>query len=209
MAQLQHLSFVYILGFGPFAASIQLPNLKSLTIPTSTALLVDVPNWEMPSLVWVEVVVQSVDGLEMLSDFFQKYGRALEFLRLTAIYVDFVIPPSIFDHCSNLTTLSFDPLSCSVFDSISTTSMRHDNLRTLVMSMDGGGTCDDVGPVDQIELVETTMQYLNRGLDHLEEVDLVFMRDSPPDFASEFLEMVSVTFLTCRVVLVENPMLCG
>lgn len=44
--------------------------------------------------------------------------------------------------------------------------------------MDGGGTYEDViGPLDQIRLVEKTLQRFKRGLDHLEEINLIFMGD--------------------------------
>lgn len=206
LAQLQHLSFELVLADDIHVAPLQLPRLKSLMF--STPLEVAMECWDMPSLVWVEVVVNSVDGLEMLSPFFQRYGRALEFLQLTTKHFTPTIPPSIFDNCTNLTTFSFDPLSFLMFDSIP--KMRQDKLHTLVLSMGGGYIYGEIiSSSDQLAEVEVTMQYLGRGLKGLEVVHLTLMEEWPPTFASEVLKIVSVAFPTCRLVVLENPMLIG
>jgi hypothetical protein len=209
LAQLQHLSFTLALHTGISAAPLRLPNLKSLTLPTSVVLGQAVEQWELPSLVWVDVVVESVDGLEMLSPFFQRYGRTLEFLQLAASSINVAIPPSIFDHCTNLKTLSFDLLSFSMFDSTSTPGVIHDKLHTLVISMDEKNIYEGVAGVYQSESMEKTMQYFERGLKGLEEVHLIFSGNMHREFASMISRIVSVTFPTCRVVILDNPMLSG
>jgi hypothetical protein len=60
---------------------LSLPSLRSLSF-ASWITNYPIAQWDLPSLVWLEVSVESAVWLEELDPFFVKHGKKLEFLQL-------------------------------------------------------------------------------------------------------------------------------
>jgi hypothetical protein len=78
---LEHLRLRNLYGHGNEQAILTLPKLRSLSVE-SWITTYNIAQWDLPSLVWLEISVESADWLEGLGSFFLEHGKKLEFLQL-------------------------------------------------------------------------------------------------------------------------------
>jgi hypothetical protein len=119
---LEHLRLRGMWGFLNEEVILTLPRLRSLSF-ASWITNYPIAQWDLPSLVWLEISVESAVWLEELDGFFSRYGKKLEFLQLVAgdlapqelnhagahrLY-SIEIPLNFFQYFPSLDCLSIDP----------------------------------------------------------------------------------------------------
>ena len=80
-SMLEHLQLRNLWGYGNQQVIITLPRLRSLSF-SSWITTCPIAQWDLPSLVWLEISVEDDFGLEELGSFFFEHGKKLEFLQL-------------------------------------------------------------------------------------------------------------------------------
>jgi len=80
-SMLEHLRLRRMWGYANEQVILSLPRLRSLSF-ASWITTYPVAQWDLPSLVWLEISVESAVWLEALDSFFLEHGRKLEFLQL-------------------------------------------------------------------------------------------------------------------------------
>ena len=78
---LEHLRLRRIWGYGNEQVILTLPRLRSLSF-ASWITTYRIAQWDLPSLVWLEIRVESPIWLEELDSFFLEHGKKVEFLQL-------------------------------------------------------------------------------------------------------------------------------
>lgn len=119
-SMLEHLRLRRIWGFRNEQVILTLPRLRSLSF-ASWITTYRIAQWDLPSLVWLEISVESAVWLEGLASFFLEHGKKLEFLQLVPgdfpemnhqgvhllYYIE--IPLSFFRYFPLLSCFSVDP----------------------------------------------------------------------------------------------------
>jgi len=117
-SMLEHLRLRRFWGYDPEEVILTLPRLRSLSF-TSWITIHRVSQWDLPSLVWLEISVESAVWLEELESFFFEHGKKLEFLQLVPgdlrptlgahrlYYIE--IPLNFFRYFPLLSCFSVDP----------------------------------------------------------------------------------------------------
>jgi hypothetical protein len=141
-SRLEHLRLRRIWSYGSDELILTLPSLRSLSF-ASWITIEGIDQWDLPSLVWLEISVESPVWLEELDSFFSKHGKKLEFLQLVPgdlnqtgghrlYYIE--IPLSFFRYFPLLSCFSVDP-SWMQLDTIEESDEKgavpHENLTTL------------------------------------------------------------------------------
>jgi hypothetical protein len=80
-SRLEHLQLRRMWGYIDEEVILTLPRLRSLSF-ASWITNYPIARWELPSLVWLEISVESAVWLESLDSFFSEHGKKLEFLQL-------------------------------------------------------------------------------------------------------------------------------
>ena len=78
---LEHLRLRSMWGYMDEQVILALPKLRSLSF-ASWITNYPIVQWDLPSLVWLEISVESAVWLEELDSFFLRHGKNLEFLQL-------------------------------------------------------------------------------------------------------------------------------
>jgi len=78
---LEHLRLRSLWGYINEDVTLTLPKLRSLSF-ASWITNYPIARWDLPSLVWLEISVESAVWLEVLDPFFLEHGKKLEFLQL-------------------------------------------------------------------------------------------------------------------------------
>ena len=78
---LEHLQLRRMWGYMNEQVILTLPRLRSLSF-ASWITNYPIAQWDLPSLVWLEISVESAVWLEELDSFFLEHGKKLEFLQL-------------------------------------------------------------------------------------------------------------------------------
>ena len=121
---------------------LTLPRLRSLSFASQIAMY-RIVQWDLPSLVWLEISVESAVWLEKLDSFFIEHGKNLEFLQLVPgdlpppgpNYIE--IPLNFFRYFPLLSCFSVDPSWMqlgTIEESDEIPAVPHDNLTTLHIS---------------------------------------------------------------------------
>ena len=141
-SMLEHLRLRRLWVFGGVQIIPRLPRLRSLSFLSRIATY-RIAQWDLPSLVWLEISVESDVWVKELSSFFFKHGKKLEFLQLVSGDSEppLVLPPrhyikiplGFFRYFPLLSCFSVDPTW--VLDSIEELdeipAVPHGNLTTL------------------------------------------------------------------------------
>ena len=109
-SMLEHLRLRNIWGYRDEQVILTFPRLRSLSFASwISGYCVD--QWDLPSLVWLEISVESAVWLEELDSFFLKHGKKLEFLQLVpGLYLPYIeIPLHFFRYFPLLSCFSVDP----------------------------------------------------------------------------------------------------
>jgi len=140
-SMLEHLRLRRFWSYDTEQVILTLPRLRSLSFP-SCITIPRIDQWDLPSLVWVEISVESAAWLEDLESFFFEHGKKLEFLQLVPgdlepsfgahrlLYIE--IPLNFFRCFPLLSCFSVDPSwmwLATIKDEISADP--HENLTTL------------------------------------------------------------------------------
>ena len=110
-SMLEHLRLRNISSYGDEQVILTFPRLRSLSF---ASWISDdcIDQWDLPSLVWLEVSVESADWLAVLDSFFLEHGKKLEILQLVPglfppSYIE--IPLNFFQYFLLLSCFSVDP----------------------------------------------------------------------------------------------------
>ena len=147
-SMLEHLRLRRIGGYDTEQVILTLPRLRSLSF-ASWITAHCIAQWDLPSLVWLEISVESTGWLEEMEPFFFEHGKKLEFLQLIPgdlgrvsgdlgrvfgtyrlLYIE--IPLNFFQYFPLLSCFSVDPSwmrLATIKDEIPTDP--HENLTTL------------------------------------------------------------------------------
>ena len=110
-SMLEHLRLRNISGYRDEQVILTFPRLRSLSF-ASWISGYHIDQWDLPSLVWLEISVENAVWLEKLGSFFSKHGKKLEFLQLVPglfpiSYIE--IPLNFFQYFPLLSCFSLDP----------------------------------------------------------------------------------------------------
>ena len=145
-SMLEHLQLRRIWGYVDEQIILTLPRLRSLSFASWISTYC-IDQWDLPSLVWLEISVESAVWLEELDSFFIEHGKKLEFLQLVPgdllppgrnrrahriYYIE--IPLNFFRYFPLLSCFSVDPSWMelgTIEESEEISAVPHDNLTTL------------------------------------------------------------------------------
>jgi hypothetical protein len=143
---LEHLRLRKLWVYGDGQVILTLPRLRSLSF-TSWITTHPIAQWDLPSLVWLEISVETPVWLEELGSFFSEHGKKLEFLQLVPgvfrplcgarrLY-SIKVPLNFFRYFPLLSCFSVDPSWMqlgTIEESDEILAAPHENLTTLHIS---------------------------------------------------------------------------
>lgn len=139
-SRLEHLQLRRTWGYANEEVILTLPRLRSLSFASWIANY-PMAQWDLPSLVWLEISVESAIWLEELEPFFLEHGKNLQFLQLVPGDLDgedgfhylysIEIPLNFFRYFPLLSCLSVDHSWMQLGVSDDTPASSHMNLTTL------------------------------------------------------------------------------
>ena len=108
-SMLEHLRLRSIWVYVDEQVVLTFPRLRSLSFASwNSGYHID--QWDLPSLVWLEISVESIVWLEELDSFFLEHGKKLEFLQLVPGLSPYIeIPLNFFRYFPLLSCFSVDP----------------------------------------------------------------------------------------------------
>ena len=112
-SMLEHLRLRNISGNRYEQLILTFPKLRSLSFASwISGYCID--QWDLPSLVWLEISVENAAWLEGLGSFFVEHGKKLEFLQFVPglfpiSYIEIQIPLNFFQYFPLLSCFSVDP----------------------------------------------------------------------------------------------------